>query len=220
VSKLSVFVVLCILTTTSSASIKDDLQDVTLSLIDVVHRALLRESSFEDVVVDVLEAKPDKAAQVVAAAIAVSPGSISDIVEIALAHGVNPEVIAQHCRSALTLFEIEQIVTSSMKAKARPESILGTCLAVVPEQELSRMLASALTSAESSMHTRIVESVYDVAETMDFDAINLVEEGILLSGVQIDDVEFLVVDELVVDGETEPEAAAQIDFEEQVGSGS
>ena len=94
-------------------------------------------------------------------------------------------MIAQHCKTALTTNEVEQIVTSAMRAKVRPEPIIGTCIAVVPEDAIARLLAVAFANADESFYHRIITSAFNTVDSLEMNALSLVSNGLVQSGITV-----------------------------------
>ncbi len=184
--KAAVVVMFGMYATLTQATVIDDLKSANLTLIDIIQRAIDSNISIETVVSDAIEASPERLSSIIGAAIAVTPGSIAGIVETALEAGAKSEVIAQHCKTALTTKEVGQIVTSLMRAKSRPEPILSTCIAVVPEDAIARLLALALANADESYYDRIIASAFDTVDSLEMNAISLVSKGLAQSGITID----------------------------------
>jgi len=186
VKKAAMLVIFGMFATLSQANVTDDLKNANLTLIDIIQRAIANSVSIETVVSEAIRASPRQSSSIIGAAIAVTPGSIAVIVETAIKAGAKSEVIAQHCKSALTTNEVEQIVTSAMLAKVKPEPIIRTCLAVVPEDEVTRLLALALANADESFYDRVIASAFDTVDSLEMNAMSLVSNGLVQSGITID----------------------------------
>lgn len=183
--KAAVVITIAMLAALAQATVTDDLNNAELSLIDIIQRAIADRISIETVISDAIHASPAQSSLIIGAAIAVTPGSIASIVKTAIEAGTPVDVIAQHCKSALTTNEVEQIVASSMRANVRPEPIMRTCIAVVPNDSKARILAQALANADESLFDRIIISAFDAMDSSDTNAMSLVADGLVQSGVTI-----------------------------------
>ena len=180
--KIALVIFLCIVATSVQATIKEDLANTELSLIDVFHNALANDTDIKTTITEMIR-QSTSARQVVSTAIAVSPGSIDQIIQSALEMNVPAEDIAGFCRTALTVREVEQIVVSILRqTDVEPEMVLSTCMSVVPESEIANMLATALQNVKEDMYARVISSVYE-SISADVDPLPLMSLGIANSGV-------------------------------------
>jgi hypothetical protein len=181
VKKIALVTLLCVLSTLVKSSIVADLQNEELSYVDVFHRSLNSGLTIQNSVIEAINAQPEEAAQIVSAAVVVTPGSISEVIEAAISVGARAKDITPSCRTILTIVELEEIVTSSLAAGARPEPILRICLFMLPEHEISRVISAALNSSSEIMHERILLVAFNTVELMGMDGLTLVAEGFLSS---------------------------------------
>ncbi len=172
--------------TISHASIMEDMQDRDLSMVAVMQRALLGGTEVTDALRQALALSPQNATSIIGAAIAVTPGSISGIITTAIDANVEPESIAEQCKSALTIAEIEKIILSSLRAELAPEVILATCLGAVPEDTIALILAAALAASNQSQYDLILTSAFDAINALGYDGLSVVIDGMMQSNVPFD----------------------------------
>ncbi len=179
----------------TGATLRQDLVNPELTMIDVVQRALQSGTDIGTVVTESLATRPDKASTVLGAAIAVSPGAIDTIVETALRLGTEEETVAQQCRTALTTSEISQVIVTSMRERARPEPIISTCILMIPQAEVPPMVREALANAPTEMHQRIITAAFgslgedpDTIVLVSDDLVSALAEGTLESPLTEDDI--------------------------------
>jgi len=67
--------------------------------------------------------------------------------------------------------------------EVEPESILGTCIAAIPEEEIARMVATALQNVEVEQYDEVISVVYESLDLMGLDPIPLMSEGLARSGI-------------------------------------
>jgi hypothetical protein len=182
---LASIIVLWGLASLVSGSIVSDLQNEQLSYVGIFHQAVTEGTTIQDSVIVAIDTTPEDTAEIVSAAIVVSPGSMEAIIVAAIDVGATAEEIAPSCRTILTTNEIELFVVTSIEENARPEPIIIVCLSMLPKDAIPRVIAAALSSTNETMYGRILMSAYETTEILGMDALALVTEGLAQSGLTI-----------------------------------
>ncbi|MDA1300543.1 MAG: hypothetical protein O2868_10750 [Proteobacteria bacterium] len=155
-------------------------------LLEVIQSALINQEPMESIVTRLIAGSPEYSAEIIEAAVALSPGSVRSVVNAALSAGADASAVASQCRTSLTLPQVKAVVGSAMAARADVETILSACLNSRPIEYAADLLAAALTEASPDLYDEIIAVGFSIIEATGSDGrallVESVMQGQILSG--------------------------------------
>ena len=128
-----------------------------------------------------LKANYDDAMEILASAIASSPGSIGKIIKVAINEGVLPVDIAAQCETALTAKQLRTLITTALNERIDPVPIVERCLILVDEAEIPDLLAIAIDNSTPGQIEFVIQAAYNSFSSNYPDPFQLVKTGVLQS---------------------------------------
>ena len=128
-----------------------------------------------------LEANYDDAFEILSSAVARSPGSIRQIILVAIQEGVLPNDIAAQCETSLTGEELRTLIATALNERIDGIPIIKRCLPLVEEHEVAGLLALAINNSVPGQNELLLQVAYNTLSSSYADPFQLVKAGVLQS---------------------------------------